>query len=181
MSSLSCPHCNSLYSAGSYYCEGCGKALPSKQSSPVVAYAPRTSAGQNLLSEDLKKTMRKAFTALIIVAVLQTLAGPVLLFAEKARMEREHPEMVYTVTPTGYAIVFGIAGIFYALAIWSRWSPLPAAIAGLVVFCTLHLIEAASDPTSLAKGIILKVIIIAMLASAIKAGIQFRKIQSPTA
>ncbi len=121
--------------------------------------------------------MKKAFIALLIVAILQTLGGPVMLMVEKSKLETANPGMTYQIQPYMYVIVFGIAALFWGLAIWARRNPLPAAIVGLVTFITLHAIEAVADPTSIIRGIIMKVLVIGMLVSAIKAGIEFRKLK----
>lgn len=178
MSDLLCPHCGVSNPAGSAFCEACGKALPTTSTGPTVATAgSMTSAGRQLVGDDLRKTMKKAFTALMIVAVLQTFFGPVLLMVQKSKMERENPDMVYTIEPWAYAVVFGIALLFWVLALWARRNPLPAAITGLVVFVTLHVIEAVADPTSIVKGFLMKIIVVVMLVAAIKAGIQHRKLE----
>ena len=72
--------------------------------------------------------------------------------------------------------LFGIAALFYGLYFWARRNPLPAAIVGLTLFVTLHLIDAIADPTQLARGIIMKVIIVAMLVQAIQAGVKYKRL-----
>ena len=50
-------------------------------------------------------------------------------------------------------------------------------VTGLVVFVTLHLVEAVMDPTSIIRGILIKIIVIVLLVSAIQAGIKYRRLQ----
>jgi hypothetical protein len=179
LSDIPCPHCGVPNPAGSAFCESCGKALPVASAGPTVAgTTATTTAGRRFVGDGLKKSMNKAFVALLVVAILQTIFGPVVLMAQKSKMERENPGETIVIEPWAYAVIFGIAGLFWVLTFWARRSPLPAAITGLVAFITLHLIEAAADPASLARGFIMKIFVIAMLVSAIRAGIEYRKLQA---
>lgn len=167
--------------AGAAFCESCGKALPTTNTGPRVLGAgdmPVTRAGGALVGEELQKQMKRASIALLIVAILQTLMGPVLLMVEKTKQEKANPGMVYEVSPLGYAIVFGIAAIFWALFFWARKAPLPAAITGLVVFISLHLVDAVMDPTQLARGICMKIFVIVALVQAIQAALKYRQLQA---
>lgn len=177
---ITCPHCGAANVPEAAFCESCGKALPTGAASgPRVVSAtamPATGAGRSMLSDELTKTMKRAATALMWVAILQTLLGPVLLFVQKAKLERENPGMVYEVGPLAYAIVFGIAALFWGLFFWARRSPLPAAIVGLVLFITLHVVDAVSDPMSLARGWLVKILVVVALWKAIQAGLQYRRL-----
>ena len=184
LADVACPHCGALNPDGSAFCESCGKALPT-QPGVTLGYAGKpgftTTSGRALLGEDYKKVMRRAFGALLVVAILQTLFGPVALYLQKSQMEKQNPGMVYEIQPWAYAMIFGIAVVFWVLAFWARKSPLPAAITGLVVFITVHALDAIADPTTLARGFVMKIIVIVTLASAIKAGIEYRKLQAEAA
>lgn len=179
MSMTTCPHCSALVEPGAY-CEACGMALPSAiPSTPrVVAAAdsPTTSAGTTLVAEELRKSTRSAAGALLTVAILQTLFGPVLVWAMKEKLSAENPGMDYELQPIGLAVVLGIAAIFWGLYFWARRSPLPAAIVGLVVYVSVILLDAAADPTTLSNGWLVRGIIIYVLAKAISAGIKHRRI-----
>lgn len=183
MADSACPHCGASNPDGSAFCESCGKALPVRSAGGPALAKPgsATTAGRELLGDDYRKVMKRAFVALLVVAILQTLFGPVALFAQKAQMEKQNPGMVFEIRPWSYAMIFGIAIVFWVLAFWARKSPLPAAITGLVVFITVHALDAIADPTTLARGFIVKIIVIVTLASAIKAGIEYRKLQAQTA
>ena len=67
--------------------------------------------------------------------------------------------------------------VFFALYFWARKQPLPASIVGLLVYVTMHLLDAIADPTAIARGIIMKIIIIAILVNAIQAGVKYRQLQ----
>jgi hypothetical protein len=178
-----CPHCGAGNAIGSTFCGSCGKALPA-----VVPGGPRvvtagtsgaTSTGRELLADELKKKMRKASGALLAVAILQTIFGPVMLMMAKADAERQAGAgAVFEIKPVAYAIVFGIAAAFFALFVWSRFQPFAAAIVGLVLFISIWLMDIIADPTMIAKGILVKIIVIAVLVKAIQAGSEYRKLQA---
>lgn len=169
MSSVYCPHCGAANLTDAAFCASCGKAVP-----PVAGGGPRiitsadtaaTGAGRTLQSEELQKQTKKAAGALLAVAILQAVVGTIIL----AMAGRNVP-------PAGYVIIYGVAAVFLGLYFWARKSPFPAAIVGLAVFVTLHLLEAIADPTSIRNGVIIKVIIIVVLVQAISAGAKHRQL-----
>lgn len=179
---VSCPHCAASNPLDAAFCESCGKALPSvAPAGPRVVTAesaPATSAARAMIEDDLRKQMKKASTALLIVAVLQAAFGPVALMVMKAKAEKDAgPGAVMEIEPISYVIVFGLAIAFFGLWLWSRVNPFAAAIVGLVLFVSVHLLDAVADPAQLARGILVKIIVIVMLVQAIKAGLQHRKLR----
>lgn len=70
------------------------------------------------------------------------------------------------------AVVFVI---YLLLGFWSQKKPLIALILGLLVYLTLIGLAAMVDPSTLAKGIIMKVIIIAFLGKGINSALELRK------
>jgi peptidoglycan/LPS O-acetylase OafA/YrhL len=137
-----------------------------------------SSTGRQLLGDELKKKMRKASGALLAVAILQTILGPVMLMMAKADAERKAGAgAVFEIQPLAYAIVFGVAAAFFALYVWSRVQPFAAAIVGLVLFISIWLMDVIADPTMIAKGILIKIIVIVVLVKAIQAGSEYRKLQ----
>ena len=173
-----CPHCGAENAQGTYYCTTCGKALatPHGAAGPRIVEADGlagTAVGQSLQTEELHKQARKAAGALLAVAILQWVFGAILIAIAESEEELRNMEVRVVV----YAVVFIIGAIFFALCLWARKNPLPAAITGLVLFVSIHLLDAAVDPTSLVRGIIVKIIIVVVLARAISAGIRYRKLR----
>lgn len=191
MTAVICPHCSASNVAGSAFCESCGKALPA-----AIASSPRilsgaslavTGVGQKLQSDELRKQLNKASGALLTVAILQTAFGALIVFAlQNARGGGRLNMNAIFVT------IFGVAALFWALWIWSRFNPLPAAIVGLVVYVTLwlldivmYVVQASNVPANAGpvasggplNGIFMKIIIIAILSRAIGAGVKYRNLQ----
>jgi Kef-type K+ transport system membrane component KefB len=178
---ITCPHCGAVNAVAGAFCESCGKALPSVvPSGPRVLTGdamPTSGAGRMAVSDDLQKKVKQAGYALLAVAIIQTIIGPVMLFASKAAMEKQSGGPV-EITAIGWIIVFGVAAAFWILYIWSRFQPLAAAIVGMVLYVTILLLDAIADPMTLAQGLIMKVIIIAVLAKGISAALQYKRMQA---
>ena len=176
MSMAACPHCGAQNPEGAAFCQECGKALPSATpSAPRVVSGEAmagTAAGQTVQSDQLRKQAGAAATALFAVAILQALGGILFYYLLK-----ENPQ----VSPEALqSLLIGnlvLAGIFAALGFWARVSPLPAAIVGLVLFVSVHLVSAIMDPATIVQGILVKVIVIVALIKAIQAGGKYRQLQ----
>ncbi len=109
------------------------------------------------IEEMLLKEARKGVWALGIVAVIQVIGVLVL--------DPSDP------------FLWTIAGIFAVLALWAMRAPLIASAIGLGVFVLLHTVEAFIDPSSLPRGILLKLAVISLLISALKGGLTHREFQ----
>jgi hypothetical protein len=172
----SCPHCSVENPDGAAFCGSCGKALPDASAGgPRVVTAAdyaTTGAGKQLQIGELDRQRRKAFGILLAVAILQAIGGVIILAAGRAvGVGTEN----VVVNPLVYGIVFGLAFVFLVLSLWARKSPLPASIVGLVVFCTVHLLDAVANPLTLLNGILVKIIIVVLLIQAIMAGVRHRE------
>ena len=172
-----CPHCGAANQSSASFCESCGKALPTVRSAPRLvtdSALPATDAARQLVGEELKKNLKKAKGALLAVAIIQTIVGAILFAAMKANANFP-PAVAFT--------VLGIGGIYFGLYAWARHQPLPAAIVGLILYITMHVLDGLQDPRQFARGIILKVIIVVLLVQAIQAGLKYKRLmpQMPVA
>ncbi|MDD4891279.1 MAG: zinc ribbon domain-containing protein [Phycisphaerae bacterium] len=174
---ISCPHCSAPNADAAAFCASCGKALPTGLSAtPRVVGSEQfaaTDAGVALQDQTLKKESKKAVGALAAVAILQTI-GAIIIFA----LLQNNPA-ASSQAGAILAVMLVLAAIFAALSFWARSSPLPAAIVGLVLFVTVHLIDAvASGGVTLAQGIIVKIIVIVVLIRAIQAGVKHKELRT---
>lgn len=150
---LTCPQCSQLNPLGSNFCEGCGASLAEVAASERLADEAEASV--------LLERVRKARTALLIVAVFQVL-GTVVMLA------------MGNVDQVVAGVMGAIAAVFFGLAFWAGSNPFAAAVVGLVVFLSVHLADAVVDPQQIYKGIILKVIVVVILVKAIRDGLAYR-------
>ena len=165
-----CPHCGVAVEPTAAFCPSCGKAVSSGSTGPRVVDREglaSTGAGIQLQAESLLKESRKAFTCLLVVAILQFIGAFVVLALGPGLLQVS-------------VVLSIIGGIFLGLAVWARRSPLPAAITGLVILLTLWAVDAVIDPTTLAHGIIVKLIVLLVLGRAIQAGVRYRQLMQET-
>jgi hypothetical protein len=162
-----CIHCGQPNQAGSSFCEVCGKALP-----PAQRIEPRvimhedladTRLGQGLQADELRRKAGVASKTLLAVTILQVVAGTLL-------------GLIAPPEARAFAMIgmYVIAAIFLGLYLWARKSPFPAAIAGLVVFISLFVLDVVAEPEAAARGLLLRLIIIGCLINAIGAGARHR-------
>jgi hypothetical protein len=158
------------------------QAYPSGPRVVTADALPQTAIGHRVVSDELVKQQKKASTALLVVGILQVTCGAIAL----AAISKAAP--AGTVSPMIFVAQFGVAAIFFGLYFWSRKSPLPATIVGLILYVTLVVINVISSITALAQnpsgprsgfgglGIgIVDIIIIVILSQAISAGLKYKR------
>ncbi|MEP2937531.1 MAG: hypothetical protein ABJM06_09360 [Gilvibacter sp.] len=111
--------------------------------------------------KEAPKRIKSARNTLFIVGGWQMLSSLVIFFLQDDMIELIAGAVVFV--------------IFLLLGFWSQKKPLIALILGLLVYLTLIGLGAIGDPSSLAKGIIIKVVIIAFLAKGINSALELRK------
>jgi hypothetical protein len=100
---------------------------------------------------------------ILALSILQFVGGLVLVGISSSKGSLDDGEAIGSLIVTTT-----LAAIFFGLWLWGRKSPFPALLTALIVFVTFHLLDAVLDPMSLLRGIIMKVVIIAGLATALK-------------
>lgn len=172
-----CPHCQAVNAGDAGFCESCGMALPELDSTgPRIidkGGVASTRAGRVLQSDELRKESRKAAGALLLVAILQVVFGTFLLFIMPNLLVSSEEAVL---PPAVYVTVYGLGVVFFGLYLWARKQPLPAAIVGLVLFISMHLLDALVDPSALLRGVIVKVFIVLILVRAVSAGARYRQL-----
>lgn len=153
---ITCTGCQHHNPDGSSFCEGCGTELHDPRKLDHEADV--------IEAEFRLEQVKKARGAFLAVGALQIVGG--LLGAAMA--------------PAGFGGVIlaaevVVALLFFGLAWWCSRQPFAAAIVGLFLFAGLHLASAVVDPSSIYKGIIIKVIVIVVLVRAVKAGFAYRE------
>jgi hypothetical protein len=101
---------------------------------------------------------RSGANGLLAVTILELIGTTVIFFVVSPTAPH----------PVEMAFAYGIVAIFAALYVWARSNPYPACITGLCLYIAIHLLAAVGDPTSLYKGLIVKVIVIGVLVSSIR-------------
>lgn len=102
------------------------------------------------------KSLKQARILLYIVAGLQLLVG-IIEFSSAKGVE---------INQIAGVIDGGIGIMFILFALWSYKKPATAFMTALILFIVIHVVSAIFDPTQIAKGIILKIIVIIGLIKA---------------
>jgi hypothetical protein len=115
--------------------------------------------------------MKNARTILLVLGTLQLVLGTCLFIGFR---NVTGPDADLSVAGIAVAIV---GFIFVALGVWATKAPFPAALTGLIIFLTLTVADAVANPLTLVQGLVVKVIVIAVLAKAVSAGLQHRQLR----
>jgi len=147
------------------FCQKCGFPLKGTNAEQQIFMYRRSFKKLELNGYD--KKIKSAGTTLYVLAGIFMLYGLVYFFADSKSN-----------TASAMLITYGlVAIIFLLLGAWSGKKPVASIISGMVLYISLQLISAVSDPTSLFKGIIFKIIIISYLIKGLLSGLEAEKIK----
>ena len=179
---ITCDACGTTVKPNERFCGHCGHAMPTAET-----YMHR-------------RNVKKAAGAITTLAVLFLLSGLVLFFTGQARAQialgklqgmaasATYPTLVngkhYTVAelrgritwePRGMLLAnLVLAAVMAGLAFWSRRSPLPAVLIAAATYAVVVVTNALAAPQTLAQGLFLKIVVVALLTRGIKAALALR-------
>ena len=134
---------------------------------------PQTQTNESIFTNlvDLapyEKSLKNARTWLYIIAALQFGIGIFEYFTIDDK----------TVADVAFGIDTFVAQVFLGLALWSKKKPLVAFSIALGFYALFHITFMILDPATIAKGIIMKVLIIIALVKAIKDAKQYEEVKA---
>jgi hypothetical protein len=157
----------------------------------------RPSRGRGKHAQRIRaSSVKSASNMVLLVAILQLLFGAYFGFTTKGEVD-EALAQIETMVQDGdataeeaaqvrielqrqatrsFAIPIGLGVAFLGLWLWARKSALPALCTALGLFVIVHVGGAFMEPGTVLRGILLKVFVIAALASGIKSALQQRAI-----
>jgi hypothetical protein len=193
--SVPCQSCQNPVRMGDQHCSGCGRAVTDDdrrvlqdrlESSDYQAYArgKKVRSAANWIGA---LAILFAISGLIMFAIqysqtdvalinlsrfqdgdqLEPINGKSYTAGELRAVVRREPFQILIVNLI-------VAGLMAGLWVWGKRSPLPAIGCAFALFLVVHVGSAMVDPTSLARGIILKIAAIAALASGLKSALEAR-------
>ncbi len=65
-------------------------------------------------------------------------------------------------------VMMVLAVIFFGLWIWGKTAPFAAILTALIIFVSVHALDAVLDPMALFRGIILKIVMLTGMCTALK-------------
>lgn len=143
---IQCSACQAIVKPNDQFCTSCGHAMPSGE------------------DHSHQKVVKQAATAIWTLSALFAVTGMVLFFISTVAATKMAILIVYLI----------LAAIMGALAMWARKAPLAALVVATATYCVLIVTSAILDPTTIAQGIILKIIIITLLSRGIKSALALR-------
>lgn len=107
--------------------------------------------------------------------VMQPIEGETYTAGQLREMVKREPYQVLVVNLVIAAIM---GGLWY----WGRRAPLPAIATAIALFIVVHVVSGIIDPSSIPKGILIKVIALVILGKGLKAALEARAaMQRPAA
>jgi hypothetical protein len=143
---LTCGACQAVVKTHDQFCESCGHAMPSGEDRSHM------------------KIVKQAANTIWTLAALLLLSGIVLYLVSTAPAAKTAVLIVSMI----------LAALMAALAIWARKAPLAALVVATATYGVLIVTNAIIDPRTIAQGLILKIVIVALLIRGIKSALALR-------
>lgn len=151
ISESNCSICKTPMELENVFCPECG--FPENGTDKDVAQFHARNAMKKNQHMDADKKIKSARNVLFVMAGIVLLFGIISFFGDQ--------DIAVLVTN----VVLGI--IYLALGSWTSKKPLVAILLGLLLYLTTIIIGAILEPSTLIRGIIFKILIIAYLAKGV--------------
>ncbi len=175
-----CAACRATTKSYDRFCDGCGAALPSAEQRGYERQVKEATGAMRMLAWLF--SISGLFMYFLVAS--QASDGLASLADMDSTAELPIEGVTYTVAqlreqlhwePWGVLITNGVLAIAMAgLAIWGKRSPLPAVVVASATYAVVIVVNAIQDPTTIAQGVILKIIIIGFFVKGIKAALALR-------
>jgi hypothetical protein len=196
---IPCGICPSVIRVGDQHCQGCGRPVDDGDRATLQVRLE----GSDYQAYERGKKVRDAAKWIGVLAILFAVSGVIMFFFQQSQTSAALAKLsafqddevlapiegkTYTAgelrkvverEPLQILIVNVIvAGLMLGLWVWAKRAPLPAIACAFALFIVVHVGSAIVDPTSIAKGFIVKVAAIAVLAKGLKAALAARAVMS---
>jgi hypothetical protein len=193
--SVPCGICPASIRPGEVVCSGCKRPFTDRDRAVFQVRAE----GGDYQSYQRGREMRSASKWIGVLAVLFTISGGFMYLltaqqAEKAMQNLAQFDDDTVLTPiNGKVYTAGelrrevqreplqvlvvnliVAGLMGGLWYWARRAPLPAICCALALFIVVHVVSGVLDPSTIAKGILVKILGVAALFKGMKAALEAR-------
>lgn len=160
-----CGCCSSKYQPEDLFCISCGYPLQGTLEEQQRHISNRSIKEIDLV--DLNKKVENACNSLYWITGIMGFSALIGYFT----LNENDDLFVFLITNVI------LVGAFLAFAVWSKTKPVTALISGLSLYVIIQLLNLIVDPSTIFKGIIFKVIIIAYLVKGIIAVLEADKIK----
>jgi len=163
--SIFCGACYKRVNDTDAFCDDCGYPLKGSEKDQDYFIAVRNAKEIDL--EAANKAVKKAGNILYWIAGATFLSGLLFYFAGKDQAGQVDLLIVNLI----------LTGLYAGLAVWSQKKPLAAIISGAALYAIIFLLNAVTNPASIATGIIFKIFFIGCFIKGIKSAIDAEKIK----
>jgi hypothetical protein len=115
-----------------------------------------------------KDELGRARVWILVVGIAYLASGLITLAMQRDQL-----------SPHGYnlvlAIVVGLCAAHVGLWVWAKWQPLAAAIIAFLLFVGVQSLQAVVDPSTIYKGLIIKIGFTLAIIRAINAGLAVQR------
>ena len=160
-----CDCCQHQPAPGDAFCESCGYPLNGNEDERNSFISDRNYKHLELAEIDTK--VRKATNSLYVLAAFTVVMG-IIYYAATA--EYANPLSVLTTNLV-------LAAIYLGLALWSKKQAVAAILSGLILFSVIQVVNMIVDPSTIVKGIIVKVAVIIYLIKGVQSAFDAQKIK----
>lgn len=177
-------------------CTGCGKLLkPYDKFCPTCGDTAPTAA-----TYVHRETVAKATRTIGWLGALFVVSGIVLFLVQRSQARKVLGQLaqmdpdsilpnringvIYTVRSLRHLVLWEqwsvlvsgliLGAVMAGLAVWGRRAPLPAMIIAAATYCVVVVTNAIIEPITLAQGLVLKIVVIALFYRGIKAALALR-------
>lgn len=159
---VKCRCCKTVAEDNDLFCPNCAYPLQGteeEQSTFIGQYITRKNE-----QEEWKRQVKNAKVTMIVLACISFFLGIVY----------------FSIGGSEGIILFVIqaivAAIYGFLAYWSEKTPFGAILTGLIIYISLHLLYAFEDPSTISKGVIIKVVIISYMIKGVASAAKVRNL-----
>lgn len=177
-----CRKCKSVESVDQAFCSSCGEPLKGAMKKNRAHSHSTGSALGSLVDGQHRKHIKHAGIAILVVAgvtIFLAIFQYYMLDREIEKVEADPRQYVkqeiVDEIRLQIKVTFALGCVFFLLFLWGRYNPFGATLTALIIYITSTIAAAGIDPKNLAKGIVVKIIIIMILAKGVKSGLAYRK------
>jgi hypothetical protein len=154
-----CSKCDSIIEIENIFCSNCG--YPEHGTEKDIAVFHANKAMERNKNMDAGKKIKSARNTLYVMAGVTFVFGVFLFFQDY--------DSAVLITNVILSLIYLVLGY------WSMKKPVMALLLGLLLYLTTIIISAVFEPTTLVRGILWKVIIIAFLGKGLYSALSIKK------
>ena len=192
---IPCGICPSTIATGAVTCPGCGRPVTDQDRAVLQVRVE----GADWQAHERGKQVRTGAKWVGVLAILFAVSAPIMFAVQEAQTSKAMENLaqfqddevlqpingkVYTAgelrrvvqrEPYQILVVNGILAVLMgALWLWARRAPLPAIACALALYLVVQVVSAIVDPSSIVKGIIIKLVAFGALYKGFKAALAAR-------